>query len=322
VAIAAFAGVASAGADCVPDLVSASVPSGKSQTILSKSGGEGAIVDLSPDRTSVLINQGLHLVAATTSGHVIATLADGLGTIATVRWSPDGKLVAFIVHAARATCGSSVQLWVVQASGDGLRKLSDCANYPAWAPDSKHLAFMGSFREGLGGTLSVIGADGGNRKDLLDWKTTLVPTLAWGRGNRIAYGAGVAVKIVRGDGTGRTVTIANADSPAWRPDGRRLAVVLGRRVHQPVTLETVDENGSHVVLIDRSVSISLPTWSRDGRIAYLKASTVRGRVAKGIYVAKPGSQPRRLTREPSDAVAFGLYWTPANDRILYLRCRT
>jgi Tol biopolymer transport system component len=321
VAVAAFAGGAWAGADCLPDLVSVNARTGQARTILSKSGGDGSIVDLSPQRDRVLINQGLRLVTATTSGHVVARLADGLGTIGTARWSPDGKLVAFAVHAVRAACGSSVELWVVQASGEGPRKLSDCANYPAWAPDSKHLVFVGNFSESTGGgDVSVIGVDGSGRRDLTALTSMSAPQLAWSpRGGRIAFTVGGAVEVVRADGTGRPAKLARAGSPAWRADGARLAVVRQERSNR-YALDVLAPNLSASRLVDRGKGVSLPTWSRDGRLAYVKTPLARGK--SGIYELKPGSAPRRVTKEPGDASYGGLFWTPASDRVLYLRCRT
>ena len=59
----------------------------------------------------------------------------------------DGTLIAFTARGG-GTCGSAVQLWVVRSSGSALRKLSDCANYPSWAPDSKRVVFIAALHSG------------------------------------------------------------------------------------------------------------------------------------------------------------------------------
>jgi dipeptidyl aminopeptidase/acylaminoacyl peptidase len=318
---------ACASADCVPDILNVSVHSRRSQLILSKLGGRGgSFKDMSPDRKSIVVNQALRLSTATISGHVIRRLADG--DIATARWSPNGKMIAFSVFAAGHPCGSSLELWVVQASGGGLRKLSDCANYPAWAPDSKQLAFIGNVASDGSGTLSIADIDGTSRKDLVNWSGTSAPKLAWApRGNRIAFTAGSGggeVEIIHSDGTGSLVKIPHATSPSWRQDGQRLAIVRIQRPFDRFALEIVSPDFSSVRRIDRGKAIVLPAWSRDGRLAYLKEPIVPRGVGggAGIYEARPGTTPRRLTNEPSDASYFGIFWSVRGDRVLYLRCQT
>jgi Tol biopolymer transport system component len=330
VAIAAATSVAvgstrsCAGADCVPDLVGVDVRTGDSHLVVARSGGGGGLIaDLSPDDKRVLIEQGLRLVTETLTGHVIARVADGLGTVGSARWSPDGTLIAFTARGG-GTCGSAVQLWVVQPSGDGLHKLSECANYPAWSPDSKHIVFIGNFSDAGSGSVSTIDADGTGRRDLADWSSTSAAKLAWSpRNDRIAFttGSGAGeVDVVHVDGAGSVARIRHSGSPAWRPDGKRLAIVRVERPYDRLALQIVSLDGSHVQRVDRGAGISLPAWSRSGRLAYVKTPIQKR--AGGIYVTRQGSTPRRLTHEPTNAVYFGIFWSPRGDRILYLRCRT
>ena len=53
--------------------------------------------------------------------------------VATVRWSPDGSLIAF-------TAGN--HLYVVHPDGTSLRQVADGYDF-AWSPDSRHLAIAG-----------------------------------------------------------------------------------------------------------------------------------------------------------------------------------
>jgi dipeptidyl aminopeptidase/acylaminoacyl peptidase len=308
-------------ADCVGDVYGVTVGSGRKQLDLAASRRGWLILDFSPNRKQIVFNTGLTLSTATSSGDAVNPIATG-SIVGPAPWSPDGKLIAFSQLAGGKACASHRDLWVVRPTGEDLRKLSDCAGYPAWAPDSKRLAFVGNLEQGSG-TLSVINVDGTGRKELVGWRGTSSPTVAWApHGDRIAFtdgGGSGPVRIVRADGSGSVVTVPHAISPVWRADGLRLAVV---RVQRPVyRLEVLSPNGSVTQRVD-SGGISRPAWSRDGRLAYVKSLTVRGRALDGIYEARPGKPPRRLATEPGNALFFGVFWSVRGDRVLYLRCLT
>jgi Tol biopolymer transport system component len=64
-------------------------------------------------------------------------------------WSPDGRWIAFIRNSQDTNGNGKVDeedtgdVWVGQASGDGLQQLtaSEWAVTPAWSPDSQWIAF-------------------------------------------------------------------------------------------------------------------------------------------------------------------------------------
>ena len=73
-----------------------------------------------------------------------------------------------------------------------------------------------------------------------------------------------AVYVANADGSG-VVRIGSGTSPAWAPDGRRLAFVevLGERAYQ---ITIIEEDGSRRILVGGGFH---PSWSPDGtRIVY------------------------------------------------------
>lgn len=106
-------------------------------------------------------------------------------------WSPDGQRIAF-------TSKIRGGIWVIPANGGEARQLSEFGSRPAWSPDSRTIVFQSNPSSDLGGaarnalspsTLWVVDAEGGEPKPL-----TKVGVPAGGHG-----------------------------SPAWSPNGRRIA---------------------------------------------------------------------------------------------------
>jgi len=149
---------------------------------------------------------------------------------------------------------------------------------PVWSPDGRRIAFL-SRRDGING-LYVVNADGsGQRRLSRDARiTTLRYPVAGGRA-----------------------------TPAWSPDGRKIAFESERDT----------DNGLHVMNADGSGQRMLtrngraPAWSPDGRrIAFFSHSRV--------YVMNAdGSEHRNLTPKPIARAAF-LAWSPDGRKIAFL----
>ncbi len=73
-------------------------------------------------------------------------LADPVSIISFVRWSPDGKQLAFIKFPDSQTPYPQGELWLSEADGSKLRYLAQAdAGHgypPAWSPDGRRLAFV------------------------------------------------------------------------------------------------------------------------------------------------------------------------------------
>jgi Tol biopolymer transport system component len=104
------------------------------------------------------------------------------------------------------------------------------------------------------------------------------------------------IYVMNADGSGRrrlTRVSADYDSPAWSPDGRRIAFEHGGDIY----VLNPDGGGQRRLTRNPSYNDS-PTWSPDGRrIAFSSTRSGNG----DVYVMNAdGSGQRRLTRNPRE----------------------
>lgn len=189
-----------------------------------------------------------------------------------VAWCPDGAQIAF-ARTVRGRYGSLLNdLFVVGADGRGERRLTHSrrAAAPAFSPDGRRLAFVGSHR----GTANVFVLD-------------------------LATGAEAPLTRLTGD-----VQLAGL---RWSPDGARLAAACfdadGTRAVVLVDAAT----GATVPLTDGRHDDRRPVWSPDGlQIAF---TSLRDGVPN-VFVARAeaGATPERVTFLATGATAMD--WLP------------
>ncbi|GAA4535159.1 amidohydrolase family protein [Amycolatopsis samaneae] len=188
------------------------------------------------------------------------TLSEGTGMAA--RISPDGRAIAF---------DAAGVLWVIPAEGGRARRLTgDLADIalPDWAPDGATLVFQ-SYRDGVF-NLWTIRADGSGLRQLTHGPYDHREPRFSPDGTKIAYSSdaeGGSYGIHLFDvATGTSSAVTRSDDqesePAWSPDGSKLAVVVGYRRIDVVTL--ADGARTTVVTVPAEHTVRAPSWTPDG----------------------------------------------------------
>ncbi|HEV2438964.1 MAG TPA: LpqB family beta-propeller domain-containing protein [bacterium] len=239
-------------------------PAGSTTPVWSPDGQQIAFVRRSGGNSQLYITDA--------RGGSLRALTSGAGRAASPSWSPDGRQIVF----AAARDGPS-QIAIVRSDGGGRRNLAPSPRdqvAPAWSPDGHLIAFLTKASAGYL-ELYVAGADGRNLRQVPTPVPSLQPDVTefvWLPDGRLAYTnrSGLAQE-------GLTVTtvsgaerryLGSASSPAWSPDGRQLAFVVGHAGAPEIYVRNGD--AKPVRLVDPSLTPVRPAWSPDGRqIAFL-----------------------------------------------------
>jgi len=248
----------------------------------------GALPSASPDGKRIAFtsnvegNPDIYVVNADGTGRTRVTntpVAEGAPS-----WSSDGKDILFSVGRDTA------HLYAVSPSGSGQRELATyVGNGAALSPDGKSIAYTaGKFPNA---TSSISALDGSNARSLT---TAPAFNFAWSpSGKQLAYtllnaDRKVEVWLVNADGSSPRRLMENDAAeggpqwPAWSPDGRRLAVQVGKYGQNPA------ENTAHVWVIDVASGAKMklaahekpyldetPSWVGNTRIVFQSNRTGR-----------------------------------------------
>jgi Tol biopolymer transport system component len=188
--------------------------------------------------------------------------------------SRDGRRIVFsrLIATARTV---QHDIYVVNVDGSGLRRLTSATRdetSPTWSPDSGRIAYEAN--TGKQYDIWVMNANGtGKRRLTRTAQNESVP--AWSPGfGRIAYARAFRIWVMNADGSRpHPVSPPHTNgvdwSPAWSPDGTRIAYESNRQTsdHEPTNeVWLMSADGSHQVrLTHNSLNDFQPAWSPDGR---------------------------------------------------------
>ena len=284
--------------------------------------------------------------------------------------SPDGQWLAYTVSGQNLEKDSrGTRVWMVSvAGGEPLPMTAEGSSAwsPRWTPDGKHLSFVAASQNGSGSQVHTLDLRGGERVqvtnvvggiegyewspdgkrlvlvirdpdpdadagpgpwviDSLKFKQDYVGYLNRLRGHLYVFDieAGAVTQITSGD--------YEDYSPAWSPDGSKIAFVSNRTVEPDMSSNTdiwlVDPDNPHSKqepdrVTTNTGSDGSPVWHPDGeRIGYLTTYTDRTDVPDSylqskVAIIRPGDEePVLLTTEALDRKAYGPAFSPDGNHI-------
>jgi Tol biopolymer transport system component len=193
-----------------------------------------------------------------------------------LRFSPDGEYVYFVRFDPGSTVYASLHQ-VPTLGGTSRQLVFDIDTGVAFSPDGKRIAFIRFAPQREEAALLVADADGTNEHRLvvLEWK--------------------------RSESFTRT-------TPAWSPDGRRIATVTGAGGPFDVRVVTVEESSGERRQVGGPWAwVSTLAWLPDGKDLVLAAardpSETRGQL---WLLSHPGAEGTRITNDLSDYWSFSL----------------
>ena len=232
--------------------------------------------------------QGKLVYQTSAGGDINVVNLDGTGRRTVARgldpaWSPDGKLIAFTKWV------DGPGLYVVNADGTGERRLYDLndAKSPAWSPDGSMVVVttrdsrlrrfsFGKFSfstEQDTWMLFGIPVTGGDPVPVPVDGEYYAFNPTWSVRGPIVY-RGVRGLYITSFGEDAQATILGntprPDSPAWSPDGGKLAFMMWQNDHWDIFTMNPDGSGVRVLtppepFLKRVPNNVAPAWSPDGR---------------------------------------------------------
>jgi len=178
-------------------------------------------------------------------------------------WSPfGGEKIVFTSNqfGVPATYGPTTDIFVVNADGSGLIRLTTTTSYqtqPSWSPDGSKIVFT-SYRDG-DANIYVMNADGSGQTQL-------------------------------------TSTTAHDEWPSWSPDGSKIVFRSLRNGQDDLYLMDPDGQNQTRLTTDPSTEFQ-PTWSPDGlKIAFCSQRDGNEEI---YMINADGTNELRITNNPS-----------------------
>ena len=248
-------------------------------------------------------------------------------------WSPDGKWIAFssdrdtkILYAkGRWEHLHPVSLYVIQADGKGLRRLTPegkFAGSPKWSPDGKRVVFYEMTLE-----------DTWNGRAGVESAASQIVSVDVTTGARTEHTSGPGVKVspqfLSADRIGYLVKAgphaglafttgeqgagAELRSPAWAPDGKWVVYQKFSYVKRAQNLPLFNRDPE----FDLIYSEIFPAFSRDGKSLVVSDREGLQGMETAIAVMSPDGTHKKRVFHEDGSMAFPAQWSPNGEWIVF-----
>jgi dipeptidyl aminopeptidase/acylaminoacyl peptidase len=220
------------------------------------------------------------------------------------RYSPDGSCLAYLVD---FDGGENYHLFLHDLVSGEARDLAPEITYAleppvSWGPDGKQVALLAD----QSGNFSpyVRSLDGGEPRRLFDvghpaWQVRWSPAGTWVAATVLRSGQDHTIYLASPSGGNPQPlklgnAVLNSRTPAWAPDGSRLAFSSGGQEYAEIGILEIS-TGEITWLTEGEREKDFPTWSPDGQ--WLAYTCSRG-ANVWVAVQKPGGMPIRYQVGP------------------------
>lgn len=216
------------------------------------------------------------VIADSGSAEEIASFPGLSGFISEFEWAPDSQRLLLGITEPPAEGPQKVattHVFVVNASGHGEPMEIFRGRFFAWAPDGSKIAYEETI--GMAGQLKVLNLSDGNTINLAFDAASSTP--AWSPdGTRLAFSTDhlpPELIVVNADGSNPIVVASGGSGPVWMPDGQR--IVFSRFEEQvDSSVAIVPADGGSIETLRTGFGFDI---SRDGRIIVVYDNLQDGR---------------------------------------------